>query len=314
MKKGTQAMRILQWTLTLAGLTIGKWNGGGKISQWITSCLCSKFTKSRLKISFLILISGLGATAQPYETNPDYKRANIWHFGIGAGIDFNSGSPVPISGGQTGHTWEGYSTLCDTAGNLLFYTDGQTVWNKNHNIVENGTGLMAHPSSTQASLLLQHPENDTFVYLFTSRPNDFSNAGIRYNIINSKLNNGAGRVILKNKLLLSPTTEKLTAINHANGKDIWVIAHGYTSNSYFSYLLTKEGLIDCPVQSVTGNILEEIPALWFLNTQGNLISNYQGNQIASAILHTGKVEIFDFNNQIGTLKITDTILFSSNVY
>ncbi|MCK9480917.1 MAG: T9SS type A sorting domain-containing protein [Bacteroidia bacterium] len=252
--------------------------------------------------------------AQPYETNPDYKRANIWYFGYQAGVDFNSGSPAPVFDGQTKQTWEGFSTLCDTAGNLLFYTDTRTVWNKNHDIVENGTDINGHPSSTQGSVLLQHPENDSLVHLFVTVPSIFPNVGLRHNVINTKSNNGGGKVIVKNKLLLSATTEKLTAINHDNGKDIWIIAHGYTSNSYFSYLLTKEGLVECPVQSVTGNILEGDPTFWSFNCQGNMLLNYQGNQVAAAILRTGKVEIFDFDNSTGILKISDTIYFNSNVY
>ena len=266
----------------------------------------------RLYSLLIILLIGAAAHAQTYETNPDYKRANVWHFGIGAGIDFNSGTPVAITGGQTGHTWEGYSSICDTSGNLMFYTDGQTVWNKNHDVVENGTGLMAHTSSTQGSLLLQHPENDTMVFLFTTPSAVNLNTGLRYNIINTNIGNG--RVVVKNKLLLTPTTEKLTAINHANGRDIWVIVHGYTSNSYFSYLLTKTGLVECSIESVTGNILEDIPVLWPYNTPGNLISNFQGNQIAAAIFLSSKVEVFNFNNSNGRLEIEDTIQLNSNVY
>jgi hypothetical protein len=252
--------------------------------------------------------------SQQYETNINIKRANIWHFGYGAGLDFNSEIPITLTGGQTKHTWEGFSTLCDTSGNLLFYSDGETIWNNNHEIVENGTGIISHQSSTQASLFIQHPNNDSLIYFFTSRPNNFSNPGIRFSVINIKLNNNKGSVIVKNKLILTPTTEKLTSINHSNGNDIWILAHGYTTNSYFSFLLTKEGLIECPIESITGNILEDIPPLWFLNTQGNLIANYQGNQVAAAILHTGKVEVFDFNNQSGFFSIIDTIFFSSKVY
>ncbi len=252
--------------------------------------------------------------AQPYKTNPDYKRANIWYFGYGSGLDFNSGNPIPIFDGQVNDNWEGFSTLCDTSGKVLFYSSPTTIWNKNHNIVSNGTGLLGHTSSTQGSLLLIHPENDSLVYLFTTPSAVNLNTGLRYNIINANLNNGEGEVIQKNKLLLTPTTEKLTAIKHANGKDIWVIAHGYTSNSYFAYLLTKEGLIECPIQSVTGNILEEIPALWQSNSVGNLISNYKGDKIAAAIFRTGKVEIFDFDNNTGRLDISDTINLNLNVY
>jgi hypothetical protein len=278
--------------------------------------LRESFSKIGVMKTYLILIilCPFVGLAQPCETNPDYKRANIWHFGAGAGIDFNSGSPVPITGGQTGHTWEGFSTLCDTGGNLMFYSDGQTVWNKNHDVVENGTGLISHISSTQASLFVQHPDNDSMVYLFTTRPNDFSNAGFRFNKINTKSNSGLGSIVEKNQLLLNTSTEKVTAVKHRNGKDYWIIAHGYTTNSYFAYLLTKEGLITCPIESKTGNILIGNSATWPLNTQGNLISNYKGNQLLNTVLHTGKVDILNFNNNLGTIEFIDSVKFNSNSY
>lgn len=54
-------------------------------------------------------------------------EANIWYFGINAGLDFNSGSPVPLLDGQI-NTLEGCAVLSNNLGQLLFYTDGKTIY------------------------------------------------------------------------------------------------------------------------------------------------------------------------------------------
>src|ERR1043165_9579751 len=69
---------------------------------------------------------------------------NKWLFGNHAGLDFNSGSPVSFTGGQTLQR-EGVASVADPSGNLLFYTDGNTVWDKTHAIMPNGTGLRGDP-------------------------------------------------------------------------------------------------------------------------------------------------------------------------
>jgi hypothetical protein len=67
-----------------------------------------------------------------------------------ARLDFNSGAPVALSDGQL-NTLEGCATIADNNGDLLFYTDGYTVYNKNHTIMPNGTGLAGNWSSTQSA-------------------------------------------------------------------------------------------------------------------------------------------------------------------
>src|ERR1051326_6917694 len=84
------------------------------------------------------------------------KEANVWCFGINAGLDFNSGSPVSFSG-VVMNQLEGCSSICDGTGSLLFYTDGITVMNKNHVPMPNGVGLYGNYSSTQSALILKQP-------------------------------------------------------------------------------------------------------------------------------------------------------------
>ena len=71
----------------------------------------------------ILICSVFFATAQ--------NEGNIWYFGENAGLDFNSGAPVPLIDGQL-NTLEGCAAISDNSGDLLFYTDGMTVYNKNH--------------------------------------------------------------------------------------------------------------------------------------------------------------------------------------
>ena len=78
------------------------------------------------------------------------KQGNIWYFGEYAGINFNSGSPVPL-GNSAMFQYDGCATISDDKGKLLFYTNGLTIWNKNHQVMDNGNGYMV------VILQLNHP-------------------------------------------------------------------------------------------------------------------------------------------------------------
>jgi hypothetical protein len=90
-------------------------------------------------------------------------EANIWYFGQNAGLDFNSGNPVALTNGQL-VSEEGTSVLSTASGQLLFYTNGVTVYNKNHQIMQNGSGLFGDSSATQSSLIVQKPNSSNLYY------------------------------------------------------------------------------------------------------------------------------------------------------
>ena len=79
-----------------------------------------------------------------------------WYFGTYAGLDFTSGTPVPIFDGQLS-TSEGCASVSNNNGDLLFYTDGRFVYDKNHNQMPNGSGLLGDPSSTQSAVVCPKP-------------------------------------------------------------------------------------------------------------------------------------------------------------
>jgi len=148
------------------------------------------------------------------------KEANIWYFGDKAGIDFNSGSPVALLDGAL-NTLEGCASISDSNGNLQFYTDGSTIWTKDHSVMSNGTGLNGNFSSTQSAIIIPKPDASDIYYVFTvdfqGEPN-----GLQYSEIDMTLNSGLGAVTsTKNVLLLTPVLEKLTAIKHSNNDKKW---------------------------------------------------------------------------------------------
>lgn len=175
-----------------------------------------------MKLSALLLSVFLGTALFAQHEN------NLWYFGNNAGLDFSSGSPVPISGGQT-FVYEGTAVACDdTTGNLLFYTDGMTVWNSNHQQMPNGFGLNGHTSSTQSAIIVPNPAG-TLYYIFTTGSAVGYNggfAGLCVSTVDMSLNSSLGDVTVKNQVLLAQSTEKLVAVRDDYCEGYWVITHG----------------------------------------------------------------------------------------
>ncbi len=117
-----------------------------------------------LLIVFILFFASLSIAQQ---------EASYWYFGKNAGLQFNAsdGSVSAVTDGQI-NTLEGCTSISDTNGNLLFYSDGRTIWNANHTAMPNGdyfagTGLLGDPSSTSSGLIVPKPQDATKFYLFT---------------------------------------------------------------------------------------------------------------------------------------------------
>lgn len=194
----------------------------------------------RLKRLFLLLffvLSTLVIYAQ--------KEGAIWYFGVNAGLDFNSGTPVALTNGKM-NTFEGCATISDKDGNLLFYTDGISVWDKKHQLME--TGLLGNSSSSQSAIIVPHPGDINKYYIFTVAANYHTTAdeGLNYSLVDLNLNAGDGDIVSneKNIELLSITEEKITAVKKSE-TEYWVLARYY--DSFYSYNIDTNGMNTVPV-------------------------------------------------------------------
>ncbi|PCI98141.1 MAG: hypothetical protein COB15_06500 [Flavobacteriales bacterium] len=217
--------------------------------------------------------------------------ADKWFFGNGAGVDFSGPAPVGISGGQI-NTLEGVASISDANGNLLFYTEGDTIWNANHAVMTNGTGLMGDGwSSTQEAIIVQKPCSPNIYYVFTVAGfGDFS--GFRYSEVDMTLSGGLGAVNgNKNVALVTPVLEKVSAVYHANGIDIWVVTHGLNNNNFHAFLVTSTGVNLTPVTSATGTTMNDY--------MGQMKLSPDGTKLALADRANSVSNLYDFDNATG---------------
>ena len=171
------------------------------------------------------------------------KSEMHWYFGTNAALDFNSGEPVNVSGSQMALN-EGSACISDDNGDLLFYTDGLSIWDATNTIMPNGTGLMggANFSAWNQALVVPRPNNPDQYYVFTC--DEFENAianGIRYSIVDMNLNGGLGDVTdVKNVFLCSATSESMSAAYHNDGQKAWLVITDATVIN--SYLIDESGI------------------------------------------------------------------------
>ena len=226
-----------------------------------------------------------------------------WYFGNGAGIQFNNdGSITPTKNGQL-NTFEGCATISDAVGNLLFYTDGITVYNSDHQIMDNGEELYGDPSSTQSALIIPKPEDPFIFYIFTVDTSVFEgdpDFGLNYSIVDMSLNKNLGAVTEKNINLLSDCSEKITAvIKDCFEQSIWVttLASANSSvgtfNTYHAFEVTSEGVMANSVKSTIQN-------LNILDPRGYLKFSPDGTKLASANSTNG-LFLYDFDDKTGTV-------------
>lgn len=250
-------------------------------------------------------------TARLY--NDDVQIANVWYFGNGAGLDFNeddtrSGSPpYPLTDGVM-NAPEGTSTMSDRNGDLMFYTDGQTVWNKNHQPMLNGDNIGGSPASTQSALIVPFPNDETMFYIFTTEAvGNASTYALKYSIVDMKQQYNPssgflGEVVEKDQVLFSRSTERITASGLQGGGDVWLVAHEYGTNTFRSYLISERGISN-PVLSSAGRIHSE-----FNTGEGQGYMKLSGNlQRLAVAIQPNIVEIFDFVDSTGRVHNPVTI-------
>lgn len=237
------------------------------------------------------------------------RYADKWYFGGKAALDFSGGPPVVLTNSQM-NAGEGSSSVADSlTGALQFYTDGLSVWNKNHVVMPNGTGLYGGLSSTQAALIVPNPGNGNQFYIITTDQIGGS-LGLRASMVDMTLDGGNGDVTLKNYLVKTPVVEKVAAVKQPGSPNIWVVSHGWGNDAFYAFRITPAG-VDSAVVSNVG-IVHENDVIQ--NSYGQMKFNPCGDKIALAAGYLDKVEIFDFNTTTGVVSNPKTISYTEHVY
>jgi len=260
-----------------------------------------------LYISVLILLGVKG-----YGQN--MQNAN-WCFGRNSGLTFSPNINTPtVLTGVAMNTIEGCASVSNPQGNLLFYTDGSSVWNANHQITV--TGLNGHTSSTQSAIIIPKPNNSDRFFIVTIDGYTGDYKGLYYSEVNS-----IGQIIPNQKNIVlrdhnnsningayQNASEKLTSTRHSNGVDYWLVTQ--IRDRVYSYKVTSSGIsltpqantvapvnIQAPSSNVPGNGLGEMkisPDAGLIGIIYGRIANLGGRLVYGTFDNsTGQVQ---FNN------------------
>lgn len=243
-----------------------------------------------LRFNFILVINlVLGFISQAIcQTYCDLKYDYVWIMGDadtdtittdiygGCEINFNNSPPTyDFHPKGVGISFQN-ATMSSKEGNLIFYSNGCSVFNKLDEVMENGDSLnpgeiykFGCPSSGYVGLqnMIAIPDsyNDSIYYLFyislqfNPKPNPVivvQSQYLYYSKINIYLNSGLGKVLEKNIPIITDTNliaTPLTAVKHANGLDWWLITPDRWGNSFNIILLSKSGPQNIGKQSIGAN-------------------------------------------------------------
>jgi hypothetical protein len=151
------------------------------------------------------------------------------------------------------------TSLCDTLGNLVCYTNGIYIADKTHQKMINGDSLdyganwelykndgsgwiqggvsiLPIPTVKNSSVVLYADIDRQF-------PNPYFRAGLKAAFIDFNRNNGKGVVLQKDVQVFADTMNGVlaTACRHANGRDWWLIGIKFGMSKYYKTLFTPNG-------------------------------------------------------------------------
>ncbi|MBK8195363.1 MAG: hypothetical protein IPK76_19895, partial [Lewinellaceae bacterium] len=246
------------------------------------------------------------------------QEDNIWIFGydynpgdgLAEGVYFTFGDSLEVSYHQRPMSiLKSSASICDTAGNLLIYSNGCYVETADGTEVENSEGL--NPGAlynncedndgyniSQNMIILTDPKQG-FVYHLFHLPSDIppGTSGLTYAVMHSKFNmeanNSNGTTILKNQIIISDTihNDGIHAVRHANGRDWWIISAKQFSNRYFLLHLSPTGV------EVKEQELGEPTTSY---AQGQIVFSPDGTKLARFNARDD-LRIFDFDRCSGEL-------------
>src|SRR6056300_1001629 len=250
-----------------------------------------------MKKRALILIFSILTSAYTF----GQAEASNWYFGENAGIEFNifTGAVSALDDGEL-FTREGCASISNSNGELLFYTDGTTVYNAKHQVMPNGQNLLGDESSTQSAIVVPKPNDPNIYYIFTVGSNQ-TNTGLNYSVVDMSSDSGLGEVTKKNINLLSQCAEKISAVaKDCETRSIWIVtlssANGFfgnppSLNTFYAYEVSPTGINSSPVKST-------LP-VDFTDSRGYLKLSPSGLKLACASVHSSGLYLFDFNSDSG---------------
>jgi len=232
-------------------------------------------------------------------------------------IDFSYNPPLSTSNPFSG--FECYSQWCDEDGGLLLYLNGTRVFNRNHLLMPGGNLNIASAASSTHGIILPWPGSDSLFYVIAPESND-SHTGpktLYYAVVDLSLAGGLGAVVGSKQALMTPSSERVAAVRHCNGRDWWLLGRSADSNTWHAWPITPEG-IQAPVvshegfetQFQTGGNCASSAGQLHISPDGRRVAVVYARNLCLGGTHL-VLEILDFSTTTGALMNARTIIQAS---
>lgn len=230
---------------------------------------------------------------------------NEWHFGKHAGLNFNT-NPISEVIGSRICSFQSSSSICDSSGKLLFYSNGETIYNSRHEIIKGWVPYKKNSlitSSSQGNIFLPYPNNKYLYYQILGVPSEnqhnLKDSMIMYQIIDSRGDNGLGEVVRTYTNLMPGRIENMAFAKHSNGFDYWVLSCDFISNS-INLIRTEDGQFQSNFKSVPVKKKQIYYEVKFSPDSRTLFSQRTNDTINGVVMYI--INLYKFNPENGQLE------------
>ncbi|WP_118949884.1 gliding motility-associated C-terminal domain-containing protein [Taibaiella helva] len=294
-----------------------------------------RFFPRPLWVLLFLLVSG-SLRAQDFTQLPQFRNANsIWMFRT-KGVNFNT-NPAALQNSVMTSGTSGCVSLCHPkTGQLLFYSDGYYVWNRNHQIMPDGLGLAGSGLSMQNICIVPFINDTSKYYLFYIKqggivlslggpappfPPGIFDYNLTYSVVDMNLDNGLGAIVPGKKNIVAahgPLGDMIAAVP-GNNCDVWLLTHPTDVPDVKAFHITAAGVDTTPVVStltpgITGPMSFTAGAL-AVSPDRKKVAMASNNGLETSGFGFGfygtiGVQVADFDPENGTLSnnmvLTDT--------
>lgn len=232
--------------------------GNGGVKQVPTVGIVEKL-KPDGSVSFTRSYSLVQQTEPEMDAQGMRATRRWWYFGTGV-IDFgvsNATSPVvksnPFSSGG-----EGTTVITNKSGELQFFSNGLTIWNREGQVMLDAGGLNGSSTATQAVVAFPMDANETKYVVVSntaSVPTEDVRGTLYYSVVDMKMDGGKGAVVSKNNVISgteSKASEALAAVANLTGTGYWVYTYNPepSDNSVIGFEIKMSGSMPTVARSV----------------------------------------------------------------
>lgn len=268
----------------------------------------------KILLSVLLLMIGIVQDVHAQKEN------NNWAIIQGLGLTFSTSPPSVFSAASHPDPFASSllpSAVSDANGNLLFYTVGNALWDRNHQMMPNGDDVFLTPNLNNVSslpygksgavVIVPDPGDASRYYviavsgaLFLSPVTGRSESYrlVKYSVVDMDLNAGKGDVVqgMKNMLLTSDRMEPIIQAVGTGHCKKWILFKKEHTNQLHAFEISATGISATPVISQIAPYFAEESDLSNDNTKLVIRSN----DIASSPLR-GYLHLYNFDINTGVV-------------